>query len=173
MPNTEAVITLAIKEAAQDDQRVFLFHLQLNGEVIAPTASLSSENSQAVRDLSKQYNALYEMRRAPNLVADDLRDLGEQLFNTWLASAWPAIAARVQPGTPRVLVIASDVPEILNLPWELAGCKVHRAPFAKERCAARSGQPATAAAPAAHSVYGMRAARTNATRIRARRRCHH
>src|ERR1044071_1501794 len=102
MPNTEAVITLSIKEAAQDDQRVFLFHLQLNGEVIAPTASLSSEDSQAARDLSKRYNALYEMRRTPNLVADYLRDLGGQLFNTWLASAWPAIAARVQPGTPRV-----------------------------------------------------------------------
>jgi len=119
MPNTEAVITLAIKEAAQDDQRVFLFHIQLNGEVIAPNQSLSPADSQAARDLSKQYNALYEKHRAPNLVSDDLRYLGGQLFNTWLASAWPTIITKLQPGTPRVLVIASDVPEILNLPWEL------------------------------------------------------
>src|SRR6185295_15323704 len=41
------------------------------------------------------------------------------LFNRWLASVWPVITARLQPGAPRVLVIASDVPEILNLPWEL------------------------------------------------------
>jgi tetratricopeptide (TPR) repeat protein/CHAT domain-containing protein len=119
MPNTEAVITLAIKAAAQDDQRIFLFHIQLNGEVIAPNQSLSPADAQAARDLSKQYNALYEKHRAPNLVSDDLRYLGGQLFNTWLASAWPTIITKLQPGATRALVIASDVPEILNLPWEL------------------------------------------------------
>jgi tetratricopeptide (TPR) repeat protein len=32
---------------------------------------------------------------------------------------WEHIQARVQPGTPRTLVIASDIAPILNLPWEL------------------------------------------------------
>src|SRR2546421_11012645 len=101
MNSTEAIITISIKEAAGDDQPVFVFHVQLNGEVIAPDASLSLEDSQAVRELSNQYNALYEKHYAPGLISDDLKALGGQLFNFWLASAWPKISARLQPGARR------------------------------------------------------------------------
>jgi tetratricopeptide (TPR) repeat protein len=119
MSNPDAIITLSIKEAASDDQRVFLVHVQLGGEVVAANQSLPVEDSQAVREISKQYNALFERHHAPGLISDDLKALGGQLFDIWLADAWPTIAARLQPGVRRVLVIASDVPEILNVPWEL------------------------------------------------------
>lgn len=119
MSNTDAIITLSIKEVASDDQRVFLFHVQLGAEVVAANLSLSVEDSQAVREISRRYNALFERHYAPGLISDDLKLLGGQLFEIWLASAWSTIAVRLQPGMRRVLVIASEVPEILNLPWEL------------------------------------------------------
>jgi hypothetical protein len=119
MNNTEALITLSIKETPSDDQHVFFFHIQLDGQVIVANQSLSPEASEAVRELSRQYNALYEKHYAPGLVSNDLRAFGRQLFDTWLVSAWPTIKAQLQPGARRVLVIASEVPEILNLPWEL------------------------------------------------------
>jgi len=119
MNNTEAVITLSIKETPSDDPRVFLFHIQVDGQVIAANQSLSPDASEAVRELSEQYNTLFEKHHAPGLVANNLRAFGRQLFDTWLASVWPAIKAQLQPGARRVLVIASEVPEILNLPWEL------------------------------------------------------
>jgi tetratricopeptide (TPR) repeat protein len=119
MNNTEAIITLSIKEVSNNDERVFLSHIQLDGKVIAPDESLSLEDSQAARELSNQYNALYERRYAPGLILDDLKLLGGQLFNLWLKRAWAEISARLKPGARRVLVIASVVPEILNLPWEL------------------------------------------------------
>jgi tetratricopeptide (TPR) repeat protein len=119
MNNAEGIITLSIKEAANNEQPGFLFNVQLDREVIAPDQSLSLEDSQAALELSKQYNALYERHYAPGLISNDLRVLGGQLFNLWLKGAWPEIVARLQPGARRVLVIASVVPEILNLPWEL------------------------------------------------------
>ena len=98
MTNADAIITISIKEAASGDERVFVFHVQLDGEVIAPDQSLSPEDSQAARELSDQYNALYEKHYAPGLVSDDLKVIGGQLFNLWLKDAWPKIAARLQPG---------------------------------------------------------------------------
>lgn len=119
MNSTEVVITLSIKEAANADRRVFVFHIQLGGEIVAADRSLSIEDSQAVREISKQYNASFERDYAPGLISDDLKVLGGQLFDIWLAKTWRTITARLQPGTRRVLVVASEVPEILNLPWEL------------------------------------------------------
>ena len=119
MSHSEPLITLDIKEAGDGDGRVFLYEVQLDGEVIAANQTLSVADSQTVRELSQQYNALFERRYAPGLVSDDLKVIGGQLFNIWLKDAWPPIAARLQAGTRRALVIASEIAEILNLPWEL------------------------------------------------------
>ena len=45
--------------------------------------------------------------------------LGAQLFAFFLASSWERISASLPSGSTRFLTIASDAPEILNLPWEL------------------------------------------------------
>ena len=62
---------------------------------------------------------LFEQGCRPEKDADAQRALGKQLFDFWLASSWEKIEAAVPVGSLRFLVIASDIPEILNLPWEL------------------------------------------------------
>lgn len=119
MNNHEAIITLTIKEAAAANQPVFLFHVQLDGEVIVNNESLSTDESQAARDLSAQYNALFERHDDPVLLQTELKVLGAELFNLWLKGAWPQISQRLKPGARRTLVIASDLADILNLPWKL------------------------------------------------------
>jgi hypothetical protein len=46
-------------------------------------------------------------------------DFSRELFSLWLASSWEKIRAAVPVGTLRFLVIASEIAEILNLPWEI------------------------------------------------------
>ena len=114
--NTAITITLSIRETAQ---RIFMFNILLDGQVIASNQSISPAQSQAMRDFSHRYNILFEQRRQPHIASDDLKSLGAELFNVWLSQHWDRITSKVQAGTVRLLVISSDAADILNLPWEL------------------------------------------------------
>ncbi len=100
-------------------QSTFLFHVMVDGEVVASNQSLSPEESKAVREISRRYNALFEGACVPRLAAEKLTSLGAELFGLWLGGSWEKIKAKVASGSLRLLVIASDVPDVLNLPWEL------------------------------------------------------
>lgn len=63
MNNHEAIITLSIKEANADKQPVFLFHVQLDGEVMINNKSLSPDESQSARDMSKRRSLIFPNRR--------------------------------------------------------------------------------------------------------------
>jgi hypothetical protein len=115
----DAIITLSINEAGTPPQSTFLFHVMVDGEVVASNQSLSPDESKAVRETSRRYNGLFEGGSAPKLAGEKMAALGAELFGLWLASSWDKIRAKVAPGTLRLLVIASDLPDVLNLPWEL------------------------------------------------------
>ena len=116
----DPTITLSIKEAGVRPNSTYLFHIQLDGNVITSNQSLSLQDSQAVREISRSFSSLFEQDRCrPEMDADAQRALGKQLFDLWLAPSWEKITAAVSVGALRFLVIASEVPEILNLPWEL------------------------------------------------------
>ena len=115
----EAIITLSINEAGTPPHSTFLFHVMVDGEVISSNQSLSPEDSKAVREISRRYNALFEGGFAPRLAGEKLTTIGAELFSLWLAGSWEKIKAKVASGSLRLLVIASDVPDVLNLPWEL------------------------------------------------------
>lgn len=112
-------ITLSIRENKTAAQRIYMFNILLDGQVIASNQSLSPAQSQAMRDFSHRYNSLFEQRRQPHITSDNLRALGAELFDVWLSKHWDKIAEKIPVGVIRLLVIASDVPDILNLPWEL------------------------------------------------------
>ncbi len=115
----DPIITLSIKEAGVRPNNIYLFHIQLNEFSLISNQSLSLQDSQAVRELSRQFGALFEQKCRPEMNADAQRALGKQLFDIWLATSWEKITKAVPVGALRFLVIGSEVPEILNLPWEL------------------------------------------------------
>jgi hypothetical protein len=80
----DAIITLSIKVAGTPPQSTYLFHVMVDGNVIASNQSLSPEESKAVREISRRYNALFEGGCAPKLAAEKLTALGAELFGLWM-----------------------------------------------------------------------------------------
>jgi CHAT domain/AAA ATPase domain len=115
----DPTITLSIKEAGVRPNTTYLFHVLLDGTPLTSNQSLSLPDSQAVRELSRSFGSFFEPGCRSGMDADAQRALGKQLFDLWLASSWVKIMAAVPVSTLRFLVIASEIPEILNLPWEL------------------------------------------------------
>ncbi len=95
-------ITLSIRESGAPPNSTYHFHITLDGHLILTNQILSPEDSETVRQISHRDSSLFE-----------------QLFSFFLASSWEKIRAVVPTGSTRFLIIASDAPEILNLPWEL------------------------------------------------------
>ena len=115
----DPTITLSIEESGERPNTTYLFHVLLDGKALISNQGLSLPDSQAVREISRSFGTLFEQGCRPEKDADDQRALGAQLFDLWLATSWEKIKAAVPVGSLRFLVIASEVPEILNLPWEL------------------------------------------------------
>jgi hypothetical protein len=81
MPPHEPIITLSIQETGQASQPVFFYHVRVDEEVIASNQQLSAAASQTIRDVSRQYNQLFEQRDAPHLAIESLQVLGAELFS--------------------------------------------------------------------------------------------
>ncbi|MCI0489841.1 MAG: hypothetical protein L0229_24890 [Blastocatellia bacterium] len=119
MTDQLSTITLSIRDKGTPGQPAFIFNLMLDGKVIESDQSLSPDQSQSVRDFSRAYGNLFEHRFAPGVASDNLKVLGAQLFDLWLARAWDRLKTGIPSGAKRSLIIASDAPDALNLPWEL------------------------------------------------------
>jgi hypothetical protein len=113
----DVIITIPISEIGTPPQ--YHFHIEVNGKVVASNQTLPSADAEAVRNISNQYNELFEDRCIPQLSTETQATLGRDLFNLWLAPNWNKIKPLVPAGSRRILVIASQVPAVLNLPWEL------------------------------------------------------
>lgn len=109
-------ITLAIKESAGGDNLVS--HLYVGEEPVATNRTLSSADAQAQRKLSEGYLSWFEQPRLP-VEEQELKTIGEQLFETWLADDWGDVEEALSPTARRRFVVASDVSAVLNLPWSL------------------------------------------------------
>lgn len=115
----ETTITLSIKETGTAEARGFLFQVLLDGQPVASNQSLSPEQAAQVHLLSNQFNQQFENRYQPQVTADNLMIIGAELFKLWLADSWGKVSNAIPAGANRTLLIASDVADVLNLPWEL------------------------------------------------------
>ena len=161
----QPVITLSIKESGAPPNATYLFHIFLDGRALLTNQSLSLPDSQKLREISRSFSSLFEQACRPEMEAGAEAALGAQLFALFLASSWEKIRAAVPSGSTRFLVIASDAPEILNLPWELlhppggrlpgAGpplCHPPPARIGEEAGSLRRRSPPPAPAPALHGL---------------------
>ena len=115
----EPTITLSINESGDRPNSIYLFHVFLDGKPLS-SQSFSQSDSAAVRKISRSFGSLFERGGCrPEKDAAAQRALGTRLFSLWLAPAWDKILAARPSGSSSFLVIASEAPEILNLPWEL------------------------------------------------------
>jgi len=113
----ESLVTLQITEGGTPPQKTFYYNIHQDVKVIASNQSLSQTDAEAVRDISRQYGSLFEQRWAPTLSIQIQKQLGKRLFDLWLAAFWDMICVPI--GSKRTLIIASNLPDILNLPWEM------------------------------------------------------
>jgi len=119
VPQADSTIVLSIDETEAEPKGVFRYHVLVDGKAVATNQTLTEARSRAMRDFSRRYTELFESHRLPQLANEALQSLGGELFAAWLADAWEGVIAALRPGARRRLVIASEVPAVLNLPWEL------------------------------------------------------
>jgi tetratricopeptide (TPR) repeat protein len=117
----DRLITLEIGDAVDSGARFFLYHLRFDGISVVNNESLSPSQSDHIRDIGETYSALFltsgPTQAAAILVNARLKAMGAELFATWLEPHWQKLP--VNPGDRRILIIASTLPDVLNLPWEL------------------------------------------------------
>src|SRR5579885_1452660 len=119
MPGSPTTITLSVRHTGTPPKQGFLSQAHVNGEVVAPNQPVSPEVAQRLREFSATFNRSFERRPPATIATDALKGYGTELFNVWLGPAWDRIQPKLSVGGPRLLVIASEVPEVLNLPWEM------------------------------------------------------
>jgi hypothetical protein len=59
----EPTIALSIKEAGEHPNNTYLFHILLKGIPLTSNQSLSLQDSQAVREISRSFSSLFEQDR--------------------------------------------------------------------------------------------------------------
>lgn len=109
-------LVISISEAGTPAARVFSFKILSGGEVLLEK-SLSPVESQEVREISRQYSSLFEKGCKADTAMDYFDILGRGLFHLFFEKNW----AKIEPIMAGVsgLIVASQVPDVLQLPWEL------------------------------------------------------
>jgi tetratricopeptide (TPR) repeat protein len=113
MPNG-SLITLDVESTAGGD--AYVVYVTVNGDQ-AGSNRLSPEAASAQKELAREYLSLFE--NGHFLVErGGLDRVGRGLFETWLGDVWAEIEDELS-GHSRCFVIASEEPDVLNLPWSL------------------------------------------------------
>ncbi|HWQ19169.1 MAG TPA: tetratricopeptide repeat protein [Methanotrichaceae archaeon] len=114
----KSIVTLSISGTGTPALRTYSFEVMVDGQPAQSLQSLSPVESQEVMEISRQYEHLFEKQCRPEAASDYLEVLGAGLFHLWFETAWGQIRAKIS-GPEIELVISSDLPEVLGLPWEL------------------------------------------------------
>lgn len=112
--NSSMIISVA--EAGTAAARVFSFKVLIEGQLLAEQ-SLSVVETQEVREIARQYSSLFEKGCRTDAARDYLDILGRSMQHLFFGQ----IRDKIEPRINEVegLVVASEVPEVLQLPWEI------------------------------------------------------
>ncbi|MCX6680712.1 MAG: tetratricopeptide repeat protein [Methanothrix sp.] len=108
-------ITITVSEAGTAAVRTFAYRILIEGNVVAER-TLNPVQTQQVQEMASQYFSLLQgagLARAKGY----LPILRDGLFHLFLEASGQDLAAMILPGAR--LTVASQIPEVLQLPWEL------------------------------------------------------
>ena len=107
-------ITISVSEAGTPAARTFAYRISVDGDVLA-NRTLTPVQSQQVQEMAAQYISLFEDASKAGAI-EYLPILGDGLFHLFLETGWQDFGARILQGGD--VVIASNISEVLQLPWE-------------------------------------------------------
>ncbi len=108
-------ITITVSEAGTAAARTFAYKILVDGNVVAERI-LTPVQTQQVQEMASQYFALSQGAGVAG-ANSYLSILSKGLFHLFLEAGWQDFKAMILPGGR--LAIASTIPEVLQLPWEL------------------------------------------------------
>lgn len=95
------------------------YRVRANNLVRFADIDLTGDQIDDVDAIGEIYQSLFDIRSPPRVKAAQMKALGIQLFKLWLEPYWQKLTEGMLPTSRRLLVVASDQPWVLNLPWEL------------------------------------------------------
>jgi tetratricopeptide (TPR) repeat protein len=108
-------ITITVSEAGTAAARTFAYKILVEGNVLAERTLTPVQTQQALETAS-QYFSLFQGAGQAD-AKSYLPILRDGLFHLFLETGWEDLAALILPGAR--LTVASTIPEVLQLPWEL------------------------------------------------------
>lgn len=108
-------ITISIYEAGTAAARTFAYKILVEGNVVAER-TLTPVQTQQVLETASQYHSLLQGASLAG-AKSYLPILRDGLFHLFLEAGWQDFATVILPGSR--LTVASSIPEVLQLPWEM------------------------------------------------------
>lgn len=109
-------LVIYVSEAGASAARSLTCRIRAGDELLTERI-LPPVESQEVRDISLQYISLFSKACQAEGAEDYLQLLGDGIFHLFWELDWDKIRATVAQGAS--IVVASQIPEVLQLPWEL------------------------------------------------------
>jgi tetratricopeptide (TPR) repeat protein len=148
----ERVIRLSVPRVGRAAE-ASVFHVDLDGRPVNNNLPMSAAQWGTVQELGRRYGALFETHLSPPQARERAQALGAALFDLWLSGVWEKLTEQLAPSDRRVLVVASEFADVLNLPWELlrlgggesigadAKYSLRRLPWTEPRLPRSDGRP--------------------------------
>lgn len=114
--SNESTVILSVRESGTPGSRSYTFTILFDG-MILDDRTLTPVESQEIGEISGQYQSLFDRSCRYN-TTDYLETLGSGLFHLFFEVAWGRIRSKASCGKVN-LVVATDIPEVLILPWEI------------------------------------------------------
>jgi len=119
-------ITIVVSDSGTAAARTLAVEIILQGKASAKKA-LTLVEAQEVREMASKYQSL--LQEGISGREGYLPILADILFRLFLKEAWPAVRSEILaspgPNAAAELTVASALPEVLQIPWEIIGLSAH------------------------------------------------
>jgi tetratricopeptide (TPR) repeat protein len=110
-------VLISARDSGTPAARSYAITVEVEGEIL-DDRNLTPVESQEISEIAGQYEMVLDQRYQPQTAGNYLEILGFGLFHLIFEKIWGQIRSIVSNSKVK-LIISSDIPEILNLPWEI------------------------------------------------------